>query len=210
MPRDIYQGPRFPLPLLCGVLPLPDKGRSKKRPEGNKTVFLLSSRFGKWIHIVIFFFLNRKEEFYLSPKYRGYCLWVAPLEMSRTRVAIVIELLLDVNHVSAGIVVLPRVTFSKIPYVTKLRNPWPRVVISLTGPPCSDSIMQNPIHPDQEPAYTKSQQQSQHQVNLLLSYIVSDKVILWWVHHWLVSIVRDDIVNMVPSTVAVTNPIFPS
>ena len=57
------------------------------------------------------------------------------------------------------------------------------LTIPSASSPGSHCIMENPIHPHQKPAYTKAQQKSQHQINLLLGYIVSHKVILRGVHH---------------------------
>lgn len=57
------------------------------------------------------------------------------------------------------------------------------LTIPPAGSPGSHRVVENPIHPDQKPAYTKAQQKSQHQINLLLRYIVSHKVILRGVHH---------------------------
>jgi len=72
------------------------------------------------------------------------------------------------------------------------------LTIPSAGSPGSHCVMENPVHPHQEPAYTKAQQKSQHQVDLLLGYIVSHKVILRGVHHRLIPVIRNDVVDMMP------------
>lgn len=81
---------------------------------------------------------------------------------------------------------------------------WPKAVLraALTVPPAgspgSHGVVENPIHPHQKPADTKTQQQSQHQIDLLLGYIVSHKVVLRGVHHGLIPIIRNDVMDVVP------------
>lgn len=72
------------------------------------------------------------------------------------------------------------------------------LTIPSAGSPGSHGVMENPVHPHQKPAYTKAQQKSQHQINLLFGYIIGDKVILRGVHHRLVSVVRNNIMDVMP------------
>lgn len=58
--------------------------------------------------------------------------------------------------------------------------------------------MEDPVHPHQKPAYTKAQQKSQHQIDLLLGYIVSHKVVLRGVHHRLVPVIRNNVMDVMP------------
>lgn len=64
-------------------------------------------------------------------------------EVARTGVAIVVELLFDVDHIPAGIVQLSKLcTTTQVPQVTELRKPRPgRSVVIATRPPGADGTV---------------------------------------------------------------------
>lgn len=64
-------------------------------------------------------------------------------EVTRTGVAIVVELLFDVDHISTGIVQLSKLcTTAQIPQVTELRKPRPGgSVVIATRPPGADGTV---------------------------------------------------------------------
>lgn len=72
------------------------------------------------------------------------------------------------------------------------------LTIAPTSPPGAHSAVQDTVHPHQEPADAETQQQAQHEVDLLLGHIVCHKVVLRGVHHRLVPVVRDHVVDVVP------------
>lgn len=72
------------------------------------------------------------------------------------------------------------------------------LTIAPASPPGAHSTVQDTIHPHQEPADAEAQQQAQHKVDLLLGHIVCHKVVLRGVHHRLVPVVWDHVVDVVP------------
>lgn len=78
----------------------------------------------------------------------------------------------------------------------------PRVPAALTvapaGPPGAHGAVQDAVHPHQEPADAEAEQQPQHEVDLLLGDVVCHEVVLGGVHHRLVPVVRDHVVDVVP------------
>lgn len=76
--------------------------------------------------------------------------------------------------------------------------PAASLTVAPAGPPGAHGAVQDAVHPHQEPADAESEQQPQHEVDLLLGDVVCHEVVLGGVHHRLVPVVRDHVVDVVP------------
>lgn len=72
------------------------------------------------------------------------------------------------------------------------------LTVAPAGPPGAHGAVQDAVHPHQEPADAEAEQQPQHEVDLLLGDVVRHEVVLGGVHHRLVPVVRDHVVDVVP------------